>query len=278
MSFKKTKIAAIFVSIGILTLLFMIGPIQAFILKLTVSDTSISVGDELTTIIDMEIEEEEILDVNYFLIDLSGPISISCMFLPDGTKISSCNGITIEDISDTGFQYGYGYTQGHLTYKITFNTGNYPPGIYNTKIISFVGEEIIVENGPEIVINSEHPLLESCSIRAKEGNLEVDEINFEDKGKLSFNIPKGNSVNGKGSLIAQYNRKRVSYKFDVVEILSNNEDSASIRVSGEYKINGNEKISETAIINIDKVNKKVSLIGNDIISENMEITFIRGCA
>ena len=280
----KAKIIAFLISLVIVASLFFLGPVQAFILGLTIPNQEVLVGDNLIVNINAKITSEENLNFDKFLIDLSGPVSISCLFYANGSPISSCVGFTIEKISNNtdcvGYGYcsgyGYGYNEQNYEYIITINTSYYPAGLYNSKIFSFDGNKIFSQEGPQVVLKVEEDVLESCSIRAEGGIVKVDELNLIKKNKLSLYIPKHGASNGKGSLVSQ-NNKRLTYKFDTNGILENNEMTAKFVIKGEYKIQRGDEISENAVVTINKVNNKISIKGDKLKADNMDIKFIKGC-
>ena len=275
------KIYASLITVAILGGLFLMGPIQAAVLSLVSSSSEIIIGESFTMTSVFEFEPGDEINVSQFALDLFGPVSITCVFDVDGNKITSCEGITIKKLSEPSCNYGYctyGYNPaGNWTFKFTINTINYSKGEYESEFLAFTDKGILRQSGPTIKFLENSLLLESCSIRARKGNLLVEEINFGSEGKLNFNIPKSNAVDGKGNLIAQKDKKRVVYKFDVDGIVSNNEDEAVFKIEGEYRFDRDKDILENAVVTIDKVNNKVSIVGPNITAKDMEITFLRGC-
>lgn len=274
------KLYASLITIGILGGLFFIGPIQATVLSLVSSNSEVIIGDSFTMTSVFEFEPSDEINVSQFALDLFGPVSITCVFDVDGNKITSCEGITIEKLSEPDFGYGYNYgynPTGNWTFKFTINTANYSKGEYKSEFLAFTDKGILRQNGPTIKFLDNSLLLESCSIRARKGNLIVEEMNFGSEGKLNFNIPQSKAVDGKGNLIAQKNKTRVVYKFDVDGIVLNNNDEAVFNIEGEYRFDREKDILENVVVTIDKVNDKVSIVGPNIIAKDMEITFLRGC-
>ena len=277
---KGVKISAGVIAVAVIVLFVLAGPANAFILGLTISDSEIVVGDEVSFIASAEIEDGEVIPINAFILDLSNGISITCTFLPDGTKISSCNGISIQKISDANFSFGYGYngyTKGILSYNITLNTTHIPAGLYSTKLIAIAGNDRYDFEGGDIRILGEAPRFESCSVRADDGGLNVGETFFNGRTKLNFNIPKSNAATkGKGTLTSQ-SGDRFSYKFDVVKILENEDDIVKIQTQGSYKIGRGEDVETEAVITVDKSLNLINVDSEDFSAQDLLINFIKGC-
>ncbi|PIN94273.1 hypothetical protein COU56_02685, partial [Candidatus Pacearchaeota archaeon CG10_big_fil_rev_8_21_14_0_10_31_9] len=114
---NKLKIISIFISIAIITLLFAAGPANAFVLGLTIKDPVVTKGETIEFKISTQIEQEEILDINKFILILNGPEIQNCEFDADANIISGCKGISIEKLSSSnstlGYGHGYGYGYGY---------------------------------------------------------------------------------------------------------------------------------------------------------------------
>lgn len=278
----KLKLVSAVITVFIITILIVTGPANAVIIGMTVLDDNVVKGDVASFTASVEIEDGEALDITQLGIDLSGLISTGCTFLPDGTKITSCTGFNITLLSSApfgyGYGYGYGFTKGTLSYLIEVDTTNYPTGTYNTNILAFTPEQIIQDNGPDIVILAKKILLEKCSVRADQGNLTVGEESFlGNKNKLNFYIPQKDATKGQGSLTAQYDKRRFSYSFDITDIQENNPTRAVILATGEYRINTGEKITQDSVIYLDKVEKTVDIVAPDFSAEDLKISLMKGC-
>ncbi len=291
---KRNKVLALIMTFAVVATLFFIGPIRAEILEIFIDQSEIEIGDQLSFVVSMIIQKSDMNNVSYFVIDLEGPLSITCTFDPDGNKITSCVGIDILKLTnDTidfdynhGYGYGYGYCSGYgpcvdesrnLTFLISINTTGYPPGEYETNFIALTDNGVRSKQGGIVNLVEEGKLLESCSVRARDGNLYVDGINFGDSGKLNFNVPKSVAVNGKGTLIAQKNGNRLSYHFEVQKVLKNNDKEAIILVDGDYKIGRQNGFDEGSTLKLDKKNMKISINGTTINAQGMDINFMNGC-
>src|SRR3989344_491144 len=106
------KVVSIFVTIGLLSLLFMLGPAEAFVLGLAVSEKSSTLGDIITFTASAEIEEGESIPISFFILKIEGKEDVMCKFDTNGTVIEGCKGIEILRLSALTFGYGYGYGYG----------------------------------------------------------------------------------------------------------------------------------------------------------------------
>ncbi len=274
----NTKFSAILVSVLVIGSLYLIGGVDAFNIDLDALDHDVVIGSIVNFVANIQVDEGEEVEIDYLVLDLDGPVSISCTFLPDGTKITSCNGINIEKISgDYGYGYGYGVSGTNLTYNITIESGQFPFGNYQSRLFILSSSEQFSTEGPEIIIRNQEANLERCSVRAEDGMGTVEGMNLSGKSKLNFNIPASEATSGQGSLTIQAGSKRFSYGFDILDVLSNSATNSTILVEGEYRLNRNTKVTEKATITIDKKNNKVSVVGKDFSFKNMDVSLIQGC-
>jgi len=234
-------------------------------------------GDTAQFDVGVEIEAGEVLDIQHLALDLSGPISMACLFLPNGTKISSCKGIIITPIPPMPNNYGYGFEEGNLEYRIEFDTTFYPVGIYSTELIVFEASRTIRESGDDLEILAEPNALEKCSVRAENGVLMMGAENLGSNNDLSFSVPTLAASTGKGSLVSQKSGIRFLYSFDIIETIQNKPGSAILLTSGTYRINRNTEVPQTALLYLDKVNEEVDIVAGDFEAKDLEIDFILGC-
>lgn len=278
----KAKVTAGIITTAILVILLLTGPAEAFILGLTVLDPEVDKGETISFTASIEINAQEHLDIDYLVLRLNGPMDTACEFLTDGTILRNCPGIIIMQIGTAPYDYGYGFTDGNLTYKITLDTSGYFSGTYTTQIEMVIGEYMYTKTGDSIIIKPTLEELQGCSVRAKGDEIISGESEFGE-GKINFYIPLKNADKGKGTLTGQKDKDRLSYKFDIIEVIENTPDHARILISGESKIRVDrktEKADETAEIYFDKTNSKVSLksIGDGSLDvEGMEIYFRKKC-
>ncbi|MCK5607993.1 hypothetical protein KAR91_39300 [Candidatus Pacearchaeota archaeon] len=183
------KFIASFISVSILSLLFLAGPVQAFLLGLDVDNTTPNKGENITFTATLDIEKmDKYLPVKNLSLILNGPEYSECIFDINGNNLSECKGIvSIERISvhsenefgygygygydsdngygydfgyDYGYDYGYGYNYGYggkpikFEYKIILDTTDYSTGTYDTVLKVLIGNEIFSKNGVQITINA----------------------------------------------------------------------------------------------------------------------------
>ena len=271
---------AVVLSSLIIALLLLAGPAEAVILGLTVEDNSVYKGDLMFFEATAEIESGEQLNPDYFKLILNGSQLVECTFDVDGNSISGCEGISMENLQTPPYGYGYGYSSGVFKFKITLDTTYFQTGKYETYLRMIAGQKNYEKRGKDVYItNITIDSLAGCSIRAEGGSLIMGEGEVTEdfgKGKLNFHLPLGNANNGKGSLTAQRGRDRISYRFDIIDILDNNEFFARILVEGDCKIN-RESEQKTSEIYYDKIKNTISISCEGINLEDMKITFKRRC-
>lgn len=273
----KRGIAVTF-TLLILIILLLAGPANAVIVSLNVWDTTVEKGSLMHFEAGVEVESGELLQVDYFVLRLIGPEIIECKFHVNGTPISGCNGITIQNISSPSLNgYGYGFEPGDFKFNIALDTSYYSLGKYET-YLQVTGPNSFQERGEDVHIKPPQIPggLEGCSIRAEGGDLINNGDDFGE-GKINFHIPLGNADNGKGSLTAQKGRERISYKFNVLEVIENNDMYARIQIQGERRINGGMKQEETAEIYYDKIANTIDVNCTYFDIEDMDITFKKWC-
>ena len=180
---KNPKTVSLLITLFVIGLLLVVGPVNA--LNLTLNDfssTPVERGSPTSVIAEIEIRSDEVLDINEisFILDgVSGEAlgkNYSCDFDVSGSKISACNGFTIESLSNTalfgygygygygynyGYGYGYGYSNGVLRYKITLDSLNFETGKYSSHLfIDLIGKSY----------NSNTKELEILPIDSEDGN------------------------------------------------------------------------------------------------------------
>jgi len=160
----KAKIMSFFITALILSLLVLLGPVEALSLNLSLNASNIQKGQTVEFTADIDINSSETLDIKEITLELSGPETVSCKFSPEGNIISGCKGISISKISASqfgygygynfGYGYGYGYTNGKLEYKITLDTSNYSAGTYAVNLKAQVANQLFSKQGSDLAINN----------------------------------------------------------------------------------------------------------------------------
>ncbi len=278
MKTRKTRLIVGFITTAVFLSLFMLGPAEAFILGLAISDNSPLIGDTIKFIASAEVEEGEIIPVDLFILKLEGEENVECKFFPNGTIFEGCKGMSIKNISSPefgfGYGYGYGFKKGEFLFEITLDTSFYLIGEYMTKLIAVADSSEFEVSGGKLFINA--PIKGACSIRAEKGLLELREQSFTNN-KLNLIVPLKQASDGQGFLISQEKKDRFLYKFDVVHIIENNNKTLSLKTSGTYRLGRQvEKIAE-AIIKIDKNSHIINITDISFEIENMKINFMKGC-
>lgn len=273
--FTNKKLFSIFITLSVVLLLLMLGPVQALIVGFSVVDGIITQGELAEFEVDIEIEQGEILDVQNLTLLLEGPVTKECIFLPDGTPITQCEGIIIELLDSPPYHYSYGYhgyTEGFLEYDIFLDSLTTEPGQYQSKMIIATPEEIIMS--PEQLIYIQPPeLVQSCSLRAKGGVAELDEEIFTNRNRLNLYVPSGSAIDGEGTFTAQ-NGQRISYSYQVLSASQIGENIIQFEVLGELRKHP-EVYQESATIIFDRSTSTIEIDGDTLEAENMEINFLR---
>lgn len=164
----KAQNPAVLLTVLVLALLILAGPVQGFTLNLSLDDSAPTEGDIIIFTAEIEIPSGERLPIDYLTLELTGPETASCQFNLDGTIISGCKGISIvlNQNSNFGygynygyfgygynFGYGYGYGTGKLIYTITLDTSNYTTGTYATKLKAKIGDNEFSQQGEQFTLS-----------------------------------------------------------------------------------------------------------------------------
>jgi hypothetical protein len=301
---NNSKLIPIIIIISIIGFLFATSPAYALFSKLIVNDGSniVTKGEiiNLNTIVDLE--ENNINEIEYLNFIFKGPLIVprdfQCSFYVNGTiksNTENCKGIDIRLIKGNSYSpgYSYGYPDNKncfngygydsnclLNYSIKIDSSKYYSGEYEAKVVVVLKDKKIETNKEKIVINSEDISdFQRCSVRAYDGSLILLNKTYTNN-KLSFYVSTdldSNKVKGKGSLYGQKGRERFSYRFDIIDVLENNENSAVLYISGDYKVGPKGKNNEKAILYFDKINNKITLAGETLYIKTLYINFRKDC-
>jgi len=279
----SSKVIGCFLVIGIITILILSGPAQAFVLTLSVSDPIVSQGEKIKVNLQVDTGSSDMpSDLSNLTFILHGPTQNSpenfeCMFSPDGTIISGCDGMEITKVqkSESGYCKSYGYGYGcSFEYSISIDSGLFDTGNYTTTFIINAKDKQTVKTGDNITINTPKGV---CSIRAKNGDVVAEGTEFN-KNKISFFIPLSKASNGEGYITAQDGRGRLTYKFTVDKLLIYSSEVVKVHVSGKYRIGGVGKfLPDSGIITLDRINNVTSFVGDKIQVSDMKVYFRRVC-
>lgn len=175
----KNRITVGVITFLVLALLVFSGPLNAFNLDLKSNKDDVTKGGSIKFTATLEINSNEILDIENFILEIDGPTDERCKFSLEGEKIGSCDGIKIRLLSNTaryvqnygyGYGYGYGYsygdfgvieqgyTEGKLIYEITLDSEDYDVGDYETEFfMNFDGDTKKI-NGPDFEVEKDDEL------------------------------------------------------------------------------------------------------------------------
>ncbi|MEK6854648.1 MAG: hypothetical protein AABX73_00310 [Nanoarchaeota archaeon] len=278
----RGKILSVIFSVIIIFMLLTLGPTEAFVLGLSISDNMPVTGEIVDLTASLELESGENIPIDFFKFSLIGPENVECEFLLNGTKLSECKGIAIKPLfDDFDFGYGYGYGYGYnpegkvVSYNIKIDSAKYKPGVYHTKLILISGEEEFEQSGEDIfILQKIQPLL--CSVRGDGGELLFKDRTYT-KNKVNFHIPTINASNGEGFLIAQSGGRRFSYSYHVAGILKLNKNITLIKTSGTYRDGPRITEKASSIIFLNKAKKIIDISSKNFTLSNADITLIRGC-
>ena len=270
MKFKSQTISLTITAVIIITLFFL-GETSAFNLNISPDKTRATSGEKINIHVTIDFDEGD-QTVESLILKIIGPKNILCSFNVNGTAIGKCEGIEVKKLSNDIGYCDYGYPQDCLQkYKITLDTSFFKPGDYIIRITAKSVDNKTVTKEVGITINEF-----MCSLRAKDGTGEYNEIGFSNN-KLNFFISRSNSNDGSGSLVMQKNKNRVAVSFIREEIIQADNESLILRVNGTGTFNRNNINFSGATINVDKLNKKVSFADTGISVEDMDIYFMKGC-
>jgi hypothetical protein len=296
--FFNSKVISLFIIVLIVFILYIAGPANAFFSKLIVPNEYkiVSKGETIRLNAVINPEEDNINDVTFLKFTLRGPSvaqrNYECNFYLNGTIVISsdtCKGINISltpaNLDYYGYNkcsvYGYGYeTNCLLNYSIEIDSGKYFAGEYDSILKIFTRTSMHETNSEKIIITiNNRNDFKRCSVRAYDGSLILVNKNFTNN-KLSFYITtdlENDLIRGGGSITGQKGRERFSYKFDIADVIENDKNHAVLYISGKYRIGikGGEK--ENAILYFDKINNKISMVGEKIYIKTMYITFRKDC-
>ena len=113
----------------------------------------------------------------------------------------------------------------------------------------------------------------SCSIRAK-GEVSANQESLGE-GRLNFNV--NYLVNGKGSLTAQKDRKRLVADFKPIEVLKSDDKDLNLKLSGKGRVGSNLIDMNNSVLYLDKENSKVTVVSNSVSAIDMDVTLMDGC-
>ncbi len=277
-----TKLASAFIVFLIVTLIILAGPANAFQLGLDINKDVINQGENAKFQVSANVESGEIIPIDKFIFNISGPKNSVCEFDSKTNIIVGCSDITIRQISvgnETGYDYSYGYktyNPGLLSYELILNTSSYDTGEYHIDLRVISKGDILKKTNGVFYIGANG--LNGCSVRADDGEIIINGESFDSpRNKFSMKIPLSQAIDGKGYFTAQAGRNRINYDFKRIMVLHNDENYASVLVTGQVRTGAKDKVSEKAVIYLYKKDKRIDIDGDSFDIQHMDITFMRKC-
>lgn len=271
---SRFLVAAV-ITFGIIAILIISSPANAFILGFTISNPASFQGEQINFKISGEVEADEILDIQSFMLKFIGPENFSCSFAPDGSLISSCP-IIVEKIDlPESSQYGYGYLPGDIEYNVTLDSTLLETGTYVVSLIANLPEEDKLSGTQNLIILGGGDDLGTCSLRAKGGTSIFEDNNFGSKNTLNLFNPKNIAVDGRGLLTMIKGRERVTYEFAVKKAYQLDRYTIIFETTGTSKENRNPAEERTAAIIYNTLSSEISVYGSDIQVTEMKVNFAR---
>ena len=279
---RVARAVGLVVSIFIVLLLVFLGPAGAVLVSLSIADSNINQGEPIDFEYTFTVEDEETINIHNFTLILTGPENITCSFYPNGTKIDYCPGITIiqtDPGNETfGYGYGYNYLPGTLKFKILINSSLLDPGHYFAEILALYDSSSKTTEIKNFTIGIPFEPVSICSFRSKLGSAMFNNSEFGDENRLSLNLPiSKNNKKGQGIFTSQFNKHRLSYKFEVSKATRISQNTVEFDISGSFRDDLKERETKSGKIVLDKANNKASLTIIGLTVSEMDVTFIRGC-
>jgi hypothetical protein len=271
---KNVKLLSAIVTLVLIVLLILAGPARAFIFEFAIDNNFPLLGDIINFKVSAEVEPSEMIDIQTFTLMIEGPQNRACEFYPNATLLSPCNGIQIQNTNIPTFQYGYGFLPGLLEYDITLDSSTLQRGDYTAKLIAHTPTEDFQTSSQNLMIVQLSDPVDRCSIRAEEGLVEINNVEFDARNKLSLFASHGNSRNSKGTFTAQERRERISYKFTVDEARRTTGDVIYFDVHGELRSN-REITQESATIIFNTKTLELEIRGDTFNVSGMSVNFAR---
>jgi len=130
---RKKNISSVLLTLAVITLLVVSGPIQAVIVNVARDKSAYNAEDgSVVFTVDVDVEVDERIPVQNLTLEIEGPsTTTTCVFDTTGSNLTACENLEITKVhtvgSDSGSLFGYGYGYGSdLVYNVsnqTFGTG-----------------------------------------------------------------------------------------------------------------------------------------------------------
>ncbi len=270
------RFVSLLVSVSLLTAVLMLGPAQAFLLELSTSKTVSLFGEAISFILSARIDPGEVKDIHNLMFKLTSPQILECTFLPDGTPVSPCPGITIVRLENTSsFGYGYGFFPGRLKYNLTLDPAALTAGTYKPFLTVMMNDSNITTVGQNISILKDLGTANGCSVRAKDGSASFEGRDFNARNKLTLFVPGKGAREGLGELVLQKGNDRLVYKFKVNESFRVDATHLLFHVSGNVSTNRTSSVREKSTILVDTGSSLAQVNGTRVDISDMAVTFVK---
>jgi len=274
------RLLSIFITLSVVISLFLSAPAEAFILGINIPGGQIEKGQVITSKLTVKSEPND-GEVSFINFKLVGHKTFDCQFDVNGSIIKGCEGISINKTSSSMYSgYGYGYvTETDLEYELTMDTGKFYPDTYSTFLIVQSGNKNKKQRGSDLkIINSSPSVpIKDCSLRAKNGAASIENVDFGSSNKINFYVPVKSARSGEGYITGQKGRNTFNYKFDIDEVIENNNDRTVIAVSGKYRVGIGNYVDEKSVITLEKKKNMINVIGDNVNIVYMDVEFKDGC-
>lgn len=132
-NFRKRNMISVFLTLAIIGLLIISGPISAVIVNVGTDKTTYTASDNSVVFtVDVDVEADELIPVQNLTLTISGDSGKSCVFDVSGANLTVCENLAISKTHTVGygtqdpmFGYGYGYGADEVynTTNQTFGSG-----------------------------------------------------------------------------------------------------------------------------------------------------------
>jgi len=127
---KKDKLIAAFITMAIVGLLLIAGPVFAITLGITdISDTTPTEGDTISFLAKVDLHTNDVIALKNVTVDITGTgVADTCTFDIAGNILSGCDDMTVSVVTNNvdynaAAGYGYGYTSNGLYENTSFDYG-----------------------------------------------------------------------------------------------------------------------------------------------------------
>lgn len=258
---------------------------------LVIANPSVKKGDVIHALIDLGGNPANLIAL---VLQSTYKINFLCVFNTNGTKIAGCDSMNViknptmnvttqvstnVTVNNTNVTTTVNITTTQVIadYEVNVNTTGLFAGNFTSQAFVQSGNTTTNVTAQNITITGDSESLAGCSVRGKDGSLVVGGNTYGTLTKINFFIPLDSAAAGQGELTSQKGKTYFSYKFNVIKVLDNNKQSASILVSGDFREGLNDFRTETSVIMLNKASKKISLVSDDFNLKDMKVSFISKC-